>query len=154
MWQETDGILGMEKVSQPGSPAGITAVLWKGKDLLSGREWEDVSGETGYLYQVLIQLVDRDGCKVSEDDQEVKVQIQGDGQLAGIDNGDLADVTPFSSERRKTCRGDLAVYVRRTGKGGIRVFLQPFIDKKPGEPVSLVLNGLTFGSNLNNPAGK
>lgn len=119
-----------------GSPAGIIAELWQEKDLLSGKEWEEASRETGYLYQVLVRLVDSDGNKVTENDREVKVQVQGAGALAGIDNGDLADVTPFSSESRKTFRGDLAVYVRRMGEGEIRVFLQPSAE---GKPVELVL---------------
>lgn len=116
-----------------GSPAGIIAELWQEKDLLSGKEWEEASRETGYLYQVLVRLVDSDGNKVTENDREVKVQVQGAGALAGIDNGDLADVTPFSSESRKTFRGDLAVYVRRMGEGEIRVFLQPSMGGKTVE---------------------
>lgn len=137
MWQEQASSVEVEKTGtdfapdvQAGKPVGITACAWKEKDLLFGKEWEEASGETGYLYQILVQLVDQNGCKVTEDDQEVKVQVQGDGQLAGIDNGNLADVTPFSNESRKTFRGDLAVYVRRMGEGEIQVFLQTPIDKK------------------------
>ena len=71
----------------------------------------------------------------------ISVQVQGDGRLAGIDNGDLADVTPFSSDSRKTYRGDLAVYVRRTGTGEIRVFLRMSDAGKTGECVEVVMEG-------------
>lgn len=135
----TDVVSGM----QAGQPVGITACVWKEKDLLSGQEWEKASGEVGYLYQILVKLVDQDGEKVLDDDQEVKVQVQGDGQLAGIDNGNLADVTPFSDESRKTFRGDLAVYVRRIGDGEIQVFLQPVINKEKGKIVHLTFNSLS-----------
>ena len=69
---------------------------------------------------------------VISDDKEVKVQVLGDGCLAGIDNGDLADVTPFSSDCRKTYKGDLAVYVRRTGTGDVRVSLRIQEDGEAG----------------------
>lgn len=124
-----------------GNAAGLSAVLWKGKDALSGQPWESNAGETGYLYQILVKLIDEEGKKVIADDKRISVQVQGDGRLAGIDNGDLADVTPFSSDSRKTYRGDLAVYVRRTGTGDIRVFLRMSDAGKTGECVEVVIEG-------------
>ena len=110
---------------------GMSVTVWQEKDILTGMSWEESSQKTGYLYQILVQLTNRDGHKVMLDDREVRVQVQGDGCLAGIDNGDLADVTPFGSGSRKTYRGDLAVYVRRTGAEDIRVFLQLCQDGEP-----------------------
>ncbi len=107
-----------------GAAAGLSVTLWQERDALTGRSWKDSSGRPGYLYQLLVKLVDRDGRKVISADREVEVQVLGDGCLAGIDNGDLADVTPFSAAYRKTYRGDLAVYVRRTGTGSVRVSLR------------------------------
>lgn len=120
-----------------GSPESLSAAIWKERDMLSGMDWEEASGQTGYLYQILVHLVDQNGRKVEDDDREVKIQVQGWGELAGIDNGNLGDVTPFSSDYRNTFRGDLAVYVRRTGKGPIRVFVQPSIDGTEGELIEL-----------------
>ncbi len=120
-----------------GSPESLSAAIWKERDMLSGMDWEEASGQTGYLYQILVHLVDQNGRKVEDDDREVKIQVQGWGELAGIDNGNLGDVTPFSSDYRNTFRGDLAVYVRRTGKGPIRVFVQPSIDGAEGELIEL-----------------
>lgn len=110
---------------------GMSVTVWQEKDILTGMSWEESSQKTGYLYQILVQLTNQDGHKVMLDDREVRVQVQGDGCLAGIDNGDLADVTPFGSGSRKTYRGDLAVYVRRTGAEDIRVFLQLCQDGEP-----------------------
>lgn len=121
--------------------AGFSAVLWKEKDALSGLTWEDNAGKTGYLYQILVSLTDKEGRKVTDDDKVISVQVQGDGRLAGIDNGDLADVTPFSSDGRKTYRGDMAVYVRRTGTGDIRVFLRVSGDGEPGGCVEVAIGG-------------
>lgn len=120
---------------------GLSVTLWKEKDALSGQAWECNAGKTGYLYQILVKLTDREGRKVTADDKEVMVQVQGEGMLAGIDNGDLADVTPFSSGSRKTYRGDMAVYVRRTGTGDIRVFLRMSDAGESGECVEVVIGG-------------
>lgn len=124
-----------------GKATGLSVALWKEKDALSGQAWESNAGKTGYLYQILINLTDKEGRKVTADDREVMVQVQGDGVLAGIDNGDLADVTPFSSDSRKTYRGDMAVYVRRTGTGDIRVFLRMADAGKSGECVEVAIGG-------------
>lgn len=127
--------------SSMGKASGLSAVLWKEKDALSGQPWESNAGETGYIYQILVKLTDEEGRKVIADDKRIRVQVQGDGRLAGIDNGDLADVTPFSSDSRKTYRGNLAVYVRRTGTGDIRVFLRMSDAGKTGECVEIVIEG-------------
>ncbi|MBD5457614.1 MAG: glycoside hydrolase family 2 [Lachnospiraceae bacterium] len=124
-----------------GKAVGLSAALWKEKDALSGQAWEYNAGKTGYLYQILVNLTDKEGRKVTVDDKEVMVQVQGDGVLAGIDNGDLADVTPFSSDSRKTYRGDMAVYVRRTGTGDIRVFLRMPDSGKAGECIEVAIGG-------------
>lgn len=78
-------------------------------------------------------LEDAQGERTVWDDREIRVQVQGAAQLAGMDNGNLADVTPFSSEIRKTAAGKMAVYVRRTGPGGIQVFLEMTGSKSPSD---------------------
>ncbi len=119
--------------------AGMSVVVWKEKDILTGLSWEESALQRGYLYQILVHLTDRNGQKVTLDDREVRVQVQGDGRLAGIDNGNLADVTPFGSGSRKTYQGDLAVYVRRTGAEDISVFLRLVLDGAQTETVRLTL---------------
>lgn len=135
----------MEKGEGTGCAAGLSVNIWQENDILTGQSWEDSSVKTGYLYQLLVKLVDKEGRKVIFDDREVKVQVSGEGQLAGIDNGNLADVTPFCSDSRDTYRGELAVYVRRTGTGDIRIFLQtPKADEdsgKAGSGVEVFLAG-------------
>ena len=117
----------------------MSVAVWKEKDILTGLSWEESAQQRGYLYQILVHLTDRNGQKVTLDDREIRVQVQGDGRLAGIDNGDLADVTPFGSESRKTYQGDLAVYVRRTGEEDISVFLRLGLDGAQTETVRLTL---------------
>ena len=102
----------------------LSGSLWKEKDLLTGAEWEESSAQPGYLYQILVTLADGQGNETLWEQREIRVQVQGAGELAGMDNGNLADVTAFSSETRETFAGKMAVYVRRIGPGSIQVFLE------------------------------
>lgn len=118
----------------------LSCQLWKGNNRLKEQEWSICSSESGYLYQVLVTLTDDKGQEVVWDDKEIKVQVQGDGELAGMDNGNLADVTPFTSNVRKTEKGKLAVYVRRTGKGGITVLLELQSNPSKGKRIFKVID--------------
>ncbi len=60
--------------------AGFAATVWRERDTLTGASWEESSAATGYLYQILVQLIDKSGDKVTLDDRKIKVQIQGNGQ--------------------------------------------------------------------------
>lgn len=116
--------LGRCELSTAGAPSHMALCLWQENDILSGEDWETYSGRTGYLYQILLRLVDEQQRLVVSDDREIRVTVEGAGQLAGMDSGDLADSTPFLSQSRKTYHGEMAIYVRRTGDGGIRVALE------------------------------
>lgn len=89
--------------------------LWKGKDAITNTCWNEISARPGYLYQLEIKLMDDAGQIPVGDDRKIKIQVNGDGELAGIENGDLSDVTPYSSNERKTYNGQLMVFIRRTG---------------------------------------
>ena len=121
---EDGSVLGTTCLNTTGEASRFSYKLWQENDIFSGLKWEERSAQAGYLYQILMTLEDEQGEETVWDDRKIKVQVQGAGQLAGMDNGDLADVTPFSSEIRKTAAGKMAVYVRRTGPGSIKVFLE------------------------------
>lgn len=118
----------------------LSCQLWKENDRLKEQEWNVCSSKSGYLYQILVTLTDSKGQEVVWDDKEIKVQVQGEGELAGMDNGNLADVTPFASNVRKTEKGKMAVYVRRTGKGGITVLLELQSSSFEGDRVFKVID--------------
>ena len=77
--------------------------------------------EVGYLYQLLL---------TGAGEKEYKVSVSGSGVLAGIDNGDLADNTPFSSDSRKSCGGNLVIYVKRLGDGDIFVTITDMLENR------------------------
>lgn len=63
-----------------------------------------------------IVLKDEAGNRVYDDDRELEVVIKG-GVLLGLENGDLADVTPYAFNKRSTYKGTLTVFAIYDGEG-------------------------------------
>ena len=51
----------------------------------------------------------------------MRVQLLGDAELLGLENGKPDDLTPYTSDARETLDGKLVAYVRLTGKGEVTV---------------------------------
>ncbi len=67
--------------------------------------------ENGYvLYQAELTMADADGKRVYGDSTLLHVSVEG-GRLIGIENGDLADVTPYRASYRRAYRGQLLIYI-------------------------------------------
>lgn len=109
------------ELSTSGDAVKVSGSLWRGRDCLTGRAWEEASGEPGYLYQLELRLLDGQGRRVRWQEKVLAVKVEGDGQLAGLESGNLADVTPYGQDSRATFRGRLLAFVRRTGRGEIRI---------------------------------
>lgn len=73
----------------------------------------------GYIYQIAVKQVDILEQEVLWDDRRICAQVIGAGELAGMENGDLSDVTPYSEPERRMKDGKMMIYVRRTGTGKI-----------------------------------
>jgi len=99
--------------------------------------------KVGYLYQVIVRIPRNEAEKLSWNGQypegtleqpdlekEILAQVTGAGELAGIDNGDLSDLTPFNSSSRKTFNGNLVIYVRRLAPGKINLVLSEVVGEK------------------------
>ncbi len=104
------------------------AVRWQ-----SAVESEDEHAP-GYLYQIEVRGGNSPGSRMSQmlseevgdstrTETDIYVQVSGAGELAGIDNGDLSDLTSYTADHRRTYHGNAIVYVRRTGDGPIRVMI-------------------------------
>lgn len=63
------------------------------------------------LCQYEVRLYDENSIPVEDCDTEVFVSVSG-GELLGIENGDITDLTPYYSQSRKTYLGRLIAYVR------------------------------------------
>ncbi|MBQ6414859.1 MAG: hypothetical protein IJJ65_01260 [Butyrivibrio sp.] len=80
--------------------------------------------EIGYIYQVIVRVPE------NLPEKDILVQVTGAGELAGIDNGDLSDLTPYTANYRKTVDGKLVIYIKRMATGKINVAVREVIAEK------------------------
>jgi len=83
-------------------------------------EWESMQEWDDIIQIELFVLDDKDRVVVS-DHSKITVKVEGDGELLGLDNGDLSDVTDYTACYRTTYEGKLMIYVRKTGEGLLKV---------------------------------
>lgn len=84
------------------SPCQIALECWKD----SAR-----SAEESFLYQIEATVQDSDGNPVLSDSTLLHISVEN-GQLVGLENGDLGDVTDYSAPYRRVYHGKLLIYVR------------------------------------------
>ncbi len=70
------------------------------------------------LAPVTVEILDEKGRLVPTADNEVKFQVRGAGQIAGVGNGDPSSHEPDKSDKRKAFNGLCAVYVQAGEKPG------------------------------------
>ncbi|MCD7884332.1 MAG: DUF4982 domain-containing protein [Lachnospiraceae bacterium] len=88
-----------------------------------------------HITQIEVSLRDIEGRLVSNDDQMIYAETEG-GQLLGLENGDLADLTSYTEPRRRTHNGRLILYVRSRAGESVTVKVNC---EKLEQTVSLVL---------------
>lgn len=69
----------------------------------------NVYDEAAELKQIEVTMLDSEGRRVYTDSTMLKVTVEN-GKLLGIENGDLADVTDYTSDMRRAYRGQLIIY--------------------------------------------
>ena len=91
-------------------------------DRLILTEWKPQNGEisapgesspAARMAQIEVLLADAEGTPAA--DEEIRFQLLGDGEIAGIENGSPDDLTPYAAKYRRTNRGRAVVYVRLFG---------------------------------------
>ncbi len=70
------------------------------------------------LSYVRIELVDKDGLLVRDDDRRVELSVSGAGEIAAAGNASPVDMESFRSMSPKTFRGRALAIVRPTGQEG------------------------------------
>ncbi len=118
---EEGGLVLERKLSSTKAAQQLDCRIWKQPDAITGDSWEAACAQTGYLYQLLFELQDEDGRITVWDDRRIKVTVTGAGELAGLESGNLSDLTPYADHERSTFAGKLAAYIRRNGEGRIIV---------------------------------
>lgn len=77
----------------------------------------ELSGD-GDLAYVTVSVKDQDGNIVPDAKNNVKFEVSGAGELAGIDNGSSPDHQSYRDNNRNAWAGQLVGIVRSNGKGG------------------------------------
>ena len=111
-----------------GNPAKLALVHWT-----TDNQQECFIYEAYPVYQIEITVVDENNLRIINSDLPVTVQISGNGELLGLENGNLSDNTPYSSSHRNTFEGRMIAYVRRIGDGKIE--LSAYADGLPKEKI-------------------
>lgn len=65
------------------------------------------------LHQIEVTVTDQNSLRVANDSSMLTVTIEENGQLLGLENGDLADITTYIASYRRAYEGRLLIYVRK-----------------------------------------
>jgi beta-galactosidase len=68
---------------------------------------------------ITVKILDANGNVVPDADNLIKFTLQGEGILAGVDNGDPVSHDPFKADQRKAFHGLCLVVVRTKAKKGV-----------------------------------
>lgn len=96
----------------PGAAADVTVTPWKPQE-------EGLASETPEVLQYEVVLRDAKG-NMAPESRLVTAETIG-CTLLGLENGDVADLTPYNSNYRCTREGRLIVYVKPGEKGILRI---------------------------------
>jgi len=107
------GIAGGKAVAQrtlstAGAPASLrlkadrTAIQADGQDLV----------------YVTVEVLDKDGNLVPNSTSNIEFRAEGSGILAGLGNGDMTDLEPYRSTKRKPFEGRALAVIRSTQEAG------------------------------------
>jgi beta-galactosidase len=94
-------------------PAGLTASVDRKKIRADGKD----------LAFITVQIIDNNGLTVPTANNNIKFEIEGQGELADTDNGDPTDFVEFPSHNRKAFNGLALVIIRSIAEkpGSIKV---------------------------------
>ena len=70
-----------------------------------------ISADGSDMTHIIAEIVDSDGNRVSHARNRIRVTVEGEGYLMGLENGDLRDLTPYSENYRNAYKGRLLIYV-------------------------------------------
>lgn len=87
-------------IQTAGKAVELSANVWHAEETINKEE----------VMQIEVSLTDENGVLAAED-LEITAEVIG-GTLLGLENGDLADLTPYCEAHRKTHNGRLIVYVK------------------------------------------
>lgn len=102
------------------NPSGRSSVTTAGKaaglSVTADRETIDADGKD--LSYITVDVVDGNGTMVPNANNRIRFDIEGDGEIVGVDNGLSVDHDSYQAKSRKAFNGKALVIVRSTKQDG------------------------------------
>lgn len=108
----------IDEIKTTGAPCALQVKAWKLPNKEEGL-WQ-IQGE---IQQIEVAVVDAGGIRVANATPKIKVEIEGEGILLGLESGDLADTTEYTLSSRHAYEGRLIIYIQKQ-KGEEKVKLR------------------------------
>jgi len=100
------------EISTTGEPAGVTLAVDRGTIHADRRD----------VAHITVTVVDAQGRTHPDADNEITFEIQGEGKLIGVDNGDMSNSESYKGKQEKLFHGMCLAIVQSSGHAGqIRV---------------------------------
>lgn len=115
----SNGQIYTDSISPQGLPAKINLNEWKSQNAKQDR-----------MIQVEVSVVDPNDRVVDSDNSLLRVHVDGPATLVGIETGNIADLTAYTSDYRHSYRGRMMIYLRRNQD-----------TEDTGEAIRLVVSG-------------
>lgn len=123
LYDEEGNEVAFKRIETTGPVDHLSYKVYSGKDRMTGMDDRERAEQSGYIYQIEVDVEDEQNRCVPSDELWIKAQVTGSGMLLGIDNGNLSDLTPYASNERKCYQGKAVIYVRREKPGDIALVI-------------------------------
>ncbi|MEI9974262.1 MAG: hypothetical protein WDO73_20750 [Ignavibacteriota bacterium] len=101
-----------QEISTTGDPAAIVLTV----------DREAIRADRRDVAHVTVKVVDSEGRVHPDADNEISFEVQGEGRLIGLDNGDMGSHEDYKGKQRKAFHGMCLAIVQSNAEGGqIRV---------------------------------
>lgn len=101
-------VVAEQEIHTAGEPAQVRLTPDRASIHANGRD----------LSFVTVEILDKDGNLCPNADNEVTFDVQGDGFIAGVDNGSPISMERFKANHRKAFYGKCLVVIQNNGKSG------------------------------------
>jgi beta-galactosidase len=78
----------------------------------------EINADAHDIAYIKVEIVDENGYLVPDANNLIEFKVEGDGVLAGTDNGNPQDITPMKSNKRQTFNGLALAIIQSTQQSG------------------------------------
>jgi beta-galactosidase len=96
------------EIATTGDPAAIQLLV----------DRDTIRADRRDVAHIMVKVVDAQGRVHPDADNDITFEIQGEGKLIGLDNGDMSNQQDFKGKARKAYHGMCLAIVQSSGKPG------------------------------------